>query len=155
MSRILLVQGANMVHLGKREPEFYGRTTASELNEMLHRHAKAKGYALEIFYTNVEGEAINRIYEAASAGVDGLVINPAGFNYAGYALRDCLKAVALPYVEVHMTNVEARGIKCVLAQVADGVIFGFGTHSYVLGLEAMLHLLSSAKRTNISVHQSG
>src|SRR5919197_1496047 len=101
--RILLVQGANMVHLGKREPEFYGTTTAKELDAMLEAHAKAKGYALEIFYTNVEGEAINRIYQAASAGVDGVVMNPAGFSYAGYALRDCIKAVALPYVEVHMT----------------------------------------------------
>ena len=147
MWRILLIQGANMVHLGKREPEFYGSTPASELDIMLQQHARSKGYELEIFYTNIEGEAINRIYQAAAEGVNGLVMNPAGFSYAGYALRDCVKGAALPYVEVHITNVEARGIKCVVAPAADGVIFGLGTHSYVLGLEGMLHLLSCAKKT--------
>jgi 3-dehydroquinate dehydratase II len=146
MPRILLIQGANMMHLGKREPEFYGTTTAKELDAMLRKHAKAKGYELEIFYTNVEGEAINRIYAALTAGVDGLVMNPAGFNHAGYALRDCIRGCGLPYVEVHMTNVEARGIKCAIAPEARGVIFGFGVHSYVLGLEAMLHVLSQPKR---------
>ena len=145
MTRILLILGANMMHLGKREPEFYGRTTAKELDDMLLTHAKSKGYDLEIFYSNVEGEAINRIYRALDEGVDGLVMNPAGFNHAGYALRDCIRGCGLPYVEVHMTNVEARGIKCVIAAEAKGVIFGFGVHSYVLGLEAMLHLLSAKK----------
>ncbi len=147
MWRILLIQGANMIHLGKREPELYGTTTAKELDAMLREHAKSKGYELDIFYTNVEGEAINRIYEAATGGVDGLVMNPAGFNYAGYALRDCVKGVALPYVEVHMTNVEARGIKCVVAPVANGVVFGLGTYSYILGLEAMLHLLAIGEKS--------
>ncbi|WP_321917080.1 type II 3-dehydroquinate dehydratase [Paraburkholderia sp. J11-2] len=144
MWRILLIQGANMIHLGKREPEIYGKTTASELDTMLHQHAHSKGYELEIFYTNVEGEAINRIYQAVEESVDGLVMNPAGFNYAGYALRDCVKGAALPYVEVHMTNVEARGIRCLIAPVADGVIFGLGVHSYILGLDAMLYLLSNS-----------
>ena len=69
-----------------------------------------KGYELEIFYTNVEGEAIDRIYGAVKDGVEGLVMNPAGFNYAGYALRDCVRGAALPYVEVHMTNVAARAL---------------------------------------------
>ena len=142
MSRILLIQGANMVWLGKREPELYGTTTAAELDAMLMEHAKNNGYELEIFYTNVEGEAIGRIYEAAANGVDGLVMNPAGFVYAGYALRDCLKAVRLPYVEVHMTNIDKRGMTSALAPVADGMITGLGVHSYLLALDAMLHLLT-------------
>ena len=137
-----------MVNLGKREPEFYGTLTARELDVMLQEHAKSKGYSLDIFYTNVEGEAISRIYQAATNRVDGLVMNPAGFTYAGYALRDCVKGAGLPYVEVHITNIEARGIKSVVAPVANGVVFGFGTYSYVLGLEAMLHLLSTAERSN-------
>jgi len=145
MWRILLLQGANMIHLGKREPEIYGTTTAAELDEMLQNHASANGYTLDIFYTNLEGEAINRIYQAADSGVDGLVMNPAGFNYAGYALRDCVKGTGLPYVEVHMTNIERRGIQSVLASVADGVIFGFGIDSYTLGLNAMLHILSKTQ----------
>ena len=143
MPNILLVQGANLVYLGKREPEIYGTTTPDELNALLLDHAKAKGYTLDIFYTNLEGEAINRIYQAADIGVDALVMNPAGFTYAGYALRDCIKGTALPYVEVHISNVEKRGIRSVLADAADGVIFGFGMYSYILGLEAMLHILAT------------
>jgi 3-dehydroquinate dehydratase-2 len=143
MWRILLIQGANMVHLGKREPEFYGTTTAKELDAMLLGHARENRYSLEILYTNVEGHAIDRIYAAVADGIDGLVMNPAGFNYAGFALRDCVKGAALPYVEVHMSNVAARGIPCVVAPVANGVIFGFGTLSYILGLEAMLRILKT------------
>ena len=143
MWNILLVQGANLVYLGKREPEIYGTTTPAELNAMVQDHAKAKGYTLDIFYTNIEGEAINRIYQAADSGVDGLVMNPAGFSHAGHALKDCVKGTDLSYVEVHISNIEKRGIHSVLASVAEGVIFGLGMYSYILGLEAMLHILAN------------
>ena len=141
MERILLLQGANMSFLGRRQPEIYGTTTAAELDAMLLAHAQANQYQLEIFYTHVEGEAIGRLYRAADEGVQGVVMNPAGFSYAGYALRDCVLALPFPYVEVHMSNIEKRGIRSVLANVAAGAVFGFGVHSYVLGLEAMLKLL--------------
>jgi len=140
--KILLVQGANLTYLGKREPAIYGTTTRAELDTTLQAHAREKGYALDIFYTNVEGEAINRIYEAADAGVNGLVMNPAGFSYAGYALRDCIKGAGLPYVEVHISNVHARSIHCVLSDISRGVITGFGLRGYILGLEAMLGVLA-------------
>jgi 3-dehydroquinate dehydratase-2 len=143
MQRILLVQGANLVYLGKREQEFYGTTTPDELDSMVQGHAKTKGYALDIFYTNIEGEAINRIYQSAESGVDGLVMNPAGFSYVGYALKDCIKGTGLPYVEVHISNIEKRGIPSVLASVATGVIYGFGIYSYILGLEAILNILDN------------
>ena len=100
MTRVLLVQGANLTYLGKREPAIYGSTTPAELDARLLAHAEARGYELEIFYTSHEGAAIDRIYEAADDGVDGLVMNPAGFTYAGYALRDCIKGAGLPYVEI-------------------------------------------------------
>jgi 3-dehydroquinate dehydratase-2 len=141
VEKILLLQGANMSFLGRRQPEIYGTTTAAELDAMLLAHAQAHAYQLEIYYTHVEGEAIGRLYRAADEGVQGLVMNPAGFNYAGYALRDCVLALPFPYIEVHMSNVAKRGIACVLAPVATGVVFGFGIQSYVLGLEAMVHLL--------------
>ena len=141
MERILLVQGANMNYLGRRQPEIYGTTTAAELDTMLLAHAKANQYQLDIFYTNIEGEAINRLYRAVDEGVQGLVMNPAGFNHAGYALRDCVRALPFPYVEVHMTNIEKREIRSILAPVAVGSVFGFGVQSYVLGLEAILKLL--------------
>ena len=141
MPKILLVQGANLTFLGRREPAIYGTTTPAELDEMLQRHAKDRGYELEIFYTNVEGEAINRIYRAVDEGFDGLVMNPAGFTYAGYALKDCIKGAALPYVEVHISNIAKRNIHCVLSDAAEGMITGFGMHSYILGLDAILEIL--------------
>jgi 3-dehydroquinate dehydratase II len=141
LENILLVQGANMNFLGRRQPEIYGRTTASELDAMLLAHARANDYRLDIFYTNIEGEAIDRLYRAVDEGVQGLVMNPAGFNHSGYALRDCVVAMPFPYVEVHMTNIEKRGIRSVLAPVAVGSVCGFGVDSYRLGLEAILGLL--------------
>jgi 3-dehydroquinate dehydratase II len=141
MRKILLVQGANLTYLGKREPEIYGTTTAEQLDEALLRHSREKDYQLDIFYSNIEGEAINRIYQAADTGTDGLVMNPAGFTYAGYALKDCVKGAGLPYVEIHISNIAKRNIHCVLSDCAVGMMTGFGLHGYVLALEAMLHIL--------------
>lgn len=141
MARLLLIQGANMEWLGKRQPELYGTTTAAELDEMVRGWAKERGLEVEIVYSNIEGEAIGRIYEAARAGIDGLIINPAGFHYAGHALADCLKGVRLPFVELHMTNIDARGMRSVTAPVADAMVTGLGVHSYELALDAMLRVL--------------
>ncbi len=141
--KILLLQGANMTSLGKRQPEIYGTTTAAELDAMLVAYAEQQRFELEIFYSNIEGEAINRLYRAADESVDGLVMNPAGFGYAGYALKDCLAALPFPYIEVHMTNIEQREIRPITRGVATGVIFGFGIQSYFLGLDALRCLLNS------------
>jgi 3-dehydroquinate dehydratase-2 len=144
MPKLLLIQGPNMSYLGRRQPELYGTTTAKQLDAMLMQHARANGYRLEIFYTHDEAAAIERLYRAVDEKFDGLVMNPAGFLFAGYPLRDCLRAIPIPYIEVHMTNVERRGIHSILAETAVGVIAGFGVQSYVLGLEAMLaHLKKS------------
>ena len=144
--QILVLQGANMSALGKRQPEIYGTTTAAELDTMLQAHAGKRGYVLDIFYSNIEGEAIDRIYRAVDEGVDGLVMNPAGFTYAGFALKDCVKGAGLPYVEVHISNIAKRGIHCVLSEVSEGLITGFGMHSYILGLEAMLEILRARRQ---------
>jgi len=141
MTRILVIQGANLVHLGKREPEFYGTTPREAYDRAIEAHARAQGYEAEVFYTNLEGEAIDRIYRAVEDGLDGLLMNPAGFTYAGFALRDCVKAVAVPYVEVHITHIEQRGVTSVIAPAARGVIYGFGLHTYALGLEALLRIV--------------
>jgi 3-dehydroquinate dehydratase-2 len=145
MTKILLLQGANMAYLGKRQPEIYGTTTAAELDRMVRRHAKKIGVKLDIFYTHIEGEAIGRIYRAADEGIDGLLMNPAGFIHAGYALRDCLRAMQFPYVEVHMSNIDKRGLKSVTAETARGVIAGFGLRSYLMGLDALLDLVKDGK----------
>jgi 3-dehydroquinate dehydratase-2 len=147
MPKILLIQGPNMSYLGKRQPELYGRTTAAELDAMLRAHAKANKYQLDIFYTHSEAAAIERLYRGVDEKLDGVVMNPAAFLFAGYALRDCLRAVPFPYVEVHMTNIERRGIHSILAEAAVGMVAGFGVRSYVLGLEAMLgHLRAAGSR---------
>lgn len=144
MTSILLIQGPNLSYLGKREPEHYGTMSAAELDEVCRDHARRRGYALDIFYTHVEGFAIERIYKAVEEKKDALVMNPAGMTYNGYALRDCLKAVApaLPYVEVHIRHIENAGTRSVPVAAARGAIFGFGAPlSYLLGLDAALALV--------------
>ncbi|MDX2156218.1 MAG: type II 3-dehydroquinate dehydratase [Hyphomicrobiaceae bacterium] len=148
MPKLLLIQGANLSWLGKREPEIYGKTTAAELDAMLFAEAERRQVGLEIRYSNIEGEAINWIYEAADSDVDGLLMNPAGFSLAGYSMMHCLKAVhaSLPYIEIHITNIDKRGLWSVTAEAAEGVVSGFGIDSYFVALDAMLRLL--ARRSN-------
>jgi 3-dehydroquinate dehydratase-2 len=145
MTRILVIQGANMVHLGKRQPELYGRTTAAELDEMIRSHAERRGYEVEILYTNHEGEALDRIYAAKAQGVDGLVMNPGGFTYAGRALGDCIKGVELPYVEVHIKNHYQHDTHSVIADAAVGVVMGLGVTGYLRGLDALLDIVAPEK----------
>jgi 3-dehydroquinate dehydratase-2 len=146
MPKILLIQGPNLSYLGRRQPEIYGKTSAAELDAMLREHARANGYALDIFYTHSESAAIERLYRAIDEKVDGLVMNPAAFIFAGYPLRDTLSAIPFPYVEIHLTNIEKRGIHSILAEKAVGIVAGFGPRSYVLGLDAMLGHLAERKK---------
>ena len=145
MINILLLQGANMAYLGRRQPEIYGTTSAAELDAMLQGHARERGFELDICYTHIEGEAIARLYRAADEGIDGLLMNPAGFMYAGYALRDCLRALKFPCIEVHISNIDQRGLKSVTADAVRGVIAGFGLRSYLMGMDALLALIGEAK----------
>ena len=140
--KLMLIQGANMEHLGRRLPELYGRTTAKELDSILRRRARELGVTLEILYTNTEGEAVTAIYRAERAGLDGLIFNPAGFLHAGHALRDCLKSIQAPAIEVHITNIEKRGVVSVTTDAAVGIIAGFGIQSYILALDAMVARLT-------------
>lgn len=142
--KLLLIQGANMEYLGFRQPEIYGTTTAAELDAMLQTDAADLGVTLDILYTNVEGEAITAIYRAVREKCDGLLMNPAGFLYAGYALRDCLKAVPLPYIEIHMSNIDARGMHSVTASESIGMVTGLGVQSYRWALAAMERRLAGA-----------
>lgn len=130
-----------MSRLGKRSPELYGYTTAAELDQLLVDYAAGIGYHVEIYYTHVEGDAITRIYEAADAGFDGLIMNPAGFVYSGFALRDCIRDSRLPCIEVHLRNSAGRGTKSATAEVSRGYVCGFGVDSYILALEGIRRLL--------------
>ena len=145
MVKILLIQGSNMNLLGIRQPEIYGKTQAAELDRMLLDYAKAKGFELEIFYTNSEGECIDRIIKAYKDKVDALVMNPGGFTYYGKAIGDTIKGLKIPYVEVHLSNHFVRDIHSVIAEAAEGIIMGLGIQVYFLGLDAALHLASKKK----------
>ena len=138
----LLIQGANMEYLGRRQPELYGTMTAKELDALLRRHARRLQVGLEILYTNTEGAAVTAILKADRAGIDGVLFNPAGFLHAGHSLRDCLKSIAAPAIEIHMANIEKHGYRSITAEAAVGVIAGFGVNSYVLALQAMVARLS-------------
>ena len=145
--KLLLIQGANMEYLGRRQPELYGTTSAKELDALLRRHAKGLGVALDIVYTNTEGEAVSAIYRADRASIDGILFNPAGFLHAGQALRDCLKSIRAPAIEIHMTNIEKRGYGSVTSEAAVGMIAGFGVDSYILALDAMVSRLRKTAGT--------
>ncbi|MBU1206376.1 MAG: 3-dehydroquinate dehydratase [Proteobacteria bacterium] len=140
MPKILLIQGSNMNLLGIRQPEIYGTTTAAELDKMMQDYAKAKKFDLEIFYTNSEGECIDRIIKAYHDKIDVLVMNPGGFTYASHAIRDTIKGVKILYVEIHLSNHYERGIHSVIAPAAQGVIMGLGIQVYFMGLDAALYL---------------
>jgi 3-dehydroquinate dehydratase-2 len=152
MARILVLQGANMNWLGIREPDIYGPTTAAELDQQISAYAHRKGFEVEIYYTNIEGEAINKIYEAYQRGFEAIVMNPGGFTSAGYALQGALKGVRdrMAYVEVHVANHYARygpgEHQNATAPAAAGVIMGFGLYGYFLGLDAALHLIEAKQK---------
>lgn len=149
MHKILLIQGPNMSYLGKRQPEIYGKTTAAQLDAIVRAHAMKNQYALNIFYTHSEPAAIERLYESVGK-IDGLVMNPAGWLFGAHPLRDTLRAVPFPYIEIHMTNIETRGFHSILAETAVGMVAGFGVNSYLLGLEAMLaHLCAQPKKKRV------
>lgn len=141
MTKLLVLQGANMNWLGRRQPEIYGRTTADELDALLRAHAAGHGYEIEIAYHNHEGDAIDALYAAETGDVDAVVMNPGGLCYTGYALRDCMKGIELPVIEIHLSNHYTRGIESVTAEAAKGVFMGLGIDIYIAGLEAALRLL--------------
>ncbi len=138
---ILVLHGPNLNRLGRREPEVYGSATLADIDDALKTQAGAAGIGLDTFQSNHEGVLIDRIHAAGDAGVSGILINPGGLTHTSVALRDALLAVAIPFVEVHLSNVHAREPfrrHSYLSDVAIGVVSGFGAESYALGLRGLL-----------------
>ena len=144
-ARILVIHGPNLNLLGTREPEHYGRVTLTDINVDLARLAEAAGVELDAFQSNHEGALIERIHAAREQGVRAIIINPAAYTHTSVALRDALAAVAIPFVEVHLSNVHAREPfrhHSYFSDLAIGVICGLGHQGYMLALEYLLNKLN-------------
>jgi 3-dehydroquinate dehydratase II len=138
--KILVLHGPNLNLLGTREPDVYGSVTLEAINRDLELLAKGEGAQLTIHQSNAEGELVDWIQKAAGA-FDALVINPGGLTHTSIALRDAIVAVAVPTIEVHVSNIYGREEfrrHSYIAGVAVGQISGFGANSYILGLRAAI-----------------
>lgn len=144
MATILVLHGPNLNLLGEREPEIYGHTTLNDINQLLQQQAKDLGHHLLYVQSNAEYELVERIQDARHEGVNFILINPAAFTHTSVALRDALAAVAIPFIEIHLSNVHAREEfrrHSYFSDIAQGVICGLGPQGYELGLQAALRHL--------------
>ena len=142
--KILVINGPNLIMLGIREPDVYGRSTYNDLCDMLKSHAAEQGIELEIFQSNHEGAIVDKIQSAYNS-FDGIVINPAAYTHTSVALLDALKAVAIPAVEVHISDVSTREAFRSISYVreyCEKTIFGKGFNGYI---EAMDYLSEKYK----------
>ena len=138
---LLLLNGPNLNLLGTREPHIYGATTLTDVEQAAHKQATAAGAQLAFFQSNHEGALIDRIHAARGEGVDYIVINPGGYTHTSVALRDALAGVAIPFVEVHVSNIYQRETfrhQSYLSAIATGTICGLGIEGYRLAIDFAL-----------------
>jgi 3-dehydroquinate dehydratase-2 len=139
VSRLLLLNGPNLNLLGSREPERYGTRTLADIETDLRDRARQLGHELLCFQSNHEGELIDRIHRAPSERVEFMLFNPGAYTHTSIALRDALLGVAIPFIEIHLTNVYAREPfrhRSLLSDIAAGIIAGLGPSGYALALQA-------------------
>ena len=144
MARILVLHGPNLNLLGTREPEVYGRTTLAEIDAGLVRRAREAGHELEHLQSNAEHELVDRVQAARADGTAFMLVNPAAFTHTSVALRDALAAVAIPFIEVHLSNPHAREPfrhMSYFSDLAAGIVAGCGALGYELALNAALQRL--------------
>ncbi|HEY4083657.1 MAG TPA: type II 3-dehydroquinate dehydratase [Burkholderiaceae bacterium] len=147
MMQILVVHGPNLNLLGTREPGVYGAQTLAQIDADLARIATEAGFTLESFQSNHEGALVDRIQAAPHEGCRFIIINPAAYTHTSVALRDALAAVALPFVEVHLSNIHKREPfrhHSYFSQLAEGVICGLGARGYTLALHHVIETLRSS-----------
>ena len=142
---ILVLHGPNLHLLGKRQPEIYGHQTLNDINTALDQYVASSSVevTLKILQSNHEGELVSIIGEHIE-WADGILINPAAYTHTSVAIRDALSTVGLPIIEIHLSNIYAREDfrhHSYVSGIAAGVICGFGAYSYILALEAMIHIL--------------
>lgn len=145
MASILVLNGPNLNMLGKREPMLYGSKTLIEINTELKQAAEKKGHQITSFQSNTEDALINRIHQAHEESIDLIIFNPAAFTHTSIALRDALLAINIPFIEVHLSNPQARESfrrKSFFSDIAIGSISGFHSFSYLLALDAAENYLS-------------
>ena len=138
---ILVIHGPNLNLLGTREPEVYGKRTLKEIDAMIVAHARKLGIDVRSTQTNHEGVIIDLIQTAAGDGIDAIVLNPGAYTHTSVAIADAIRSVKTPVVEVHLTNLWARGgdrTRSITASACRGVVMGMGAESYLLGLEAAM-----------------
>ena len=143
MTRVMVIHGPNLNLLGTREPEWYGSRSLEEINQMIRQEAQELGLEVRVAQSNSEGAIVGLIQEAA-AWAQAIIINPAGYTHTSVAIYDALKAVGLPAIEVHLSNLAARTEdfrhRSVTAGACIGVISGFQAYSYLLALRAIKYL---------------
>ena len=141
MATILVLHGPNLNLLGEREPEIYGSTTLGDINRTLEQIALEQGHHLLTMQSNAEYELVERVQDAKHEGVNFILLNPAAFTHTSIALRDALAAVAIPFIEIHLSNTHAREEFRQISYFSDqavGVICGLGAQGYELALQAAL-----------------
>ncbi len=139
--RILALHGPNLNLLGRREPEIYGHQTLADIHAAMEARARADGVQIESYQSNSEGELIDRVQAAAAEGIEFIIINPGAYTHTSIALRDALTGVAIPFIEIHLSNIHAREAfrqHSYFSDIAVGVICGFGAQGYELALDAAL-----------------
>ena len=147
---VLVLHGPNLNLLGTRDPAIYGTTTLAEIDAELARRAAARHAEIRCVQSNLEGELVEHI-QRAKGWADAIVINPGGYTHTSVAIRDAIDAVALPAIEVHLSNLHAREdfrARSVTAAVCIGQICGFGAQSYYLGLDAALSHVEGSGRSH-------
>lgn len=143
MAKILVVHGAGMNMRGKAQIDIFGPMTLPEYDEHIRRYASELGVELEIFHSNIEGEVVNKFYEAHDKGFDGAVINPAGYTTGYPMLQAAISQVKFPTIEVHASNPARRGRISDVGRVTKGVVTGFGAFGYYLAMRGILDSLKS------------